>query len=109
MAASKICTEGPRYLLSCFALISLARHFDLGPKKFVLRRLGPKKIVLRHLGPKKTCCTLLLPKIHVVKNMHFFLKHIRYFLPTHTSSVETFSEKFDQEDVTHLIFFLGTH
>jgi len=53
MAASKICTEGPRYLLSCYALISLARHFDLGPKKFVLRRLGPKKLVLRHLGPKK--------------------------------------------------------
>ena len=41
--------------------------------------------------------------------MHFFLKHIRYFLPTHTTSVDTFSEKFDQEDVTHLIFFLGTH
>jgi hypothetical protein len=53
MAALKICTEWPRYLLSCFALISLVRHFDLGPKKFVLRRLGPKKLVLRHLGPKK--------------------------------------------------------
>ena len=34
--------RGPAISLSCFALISLVRHFELVPKKLVLRYLGQK-------------------------------------------------------------------
>ena len=55
-----------------FALISLVRHFELGPKKLVLSYLGPKKLVLRYLGPKKLVLRYLCPKKQLVLYFYHF-------------------------------------
>ena len=50
---------------------------------------------------------LNITRAKVFGSIVFILMYV--YFHSHTSSVERFSENFDQEAVTHLIFFLGTH
>ena len=51
---------------------------------------------------------LIVTSILIIKKVPIYYL-LTYYLPFHTSSVERFSENFDEKAVTYLIFFIGTH